>query len=66
MALMISAMCITLETFYCYNGLCVSVLYVVCFEVLLCLTAFSVCSDYPEYLLYDDHECLAAIQNMFL
>jgi len=65
-ALMISAMRITLETLYCYNGLCVSVLYVVCFEVLLCLTAFSVYSDYPEYLLYDDHECLAAIQNMFL
>jgi len=66
MAQIISAMYITFEAFYCYNGLCVSVLYVVCFEVLLCLTAFSVYSDYPEYLLFDDHECPAAIQNMFL
>jgi len=66
MALMISAICITLEAFYCYNGLFVSVLYVICFEVLLFLIACSIYSDYPEYLLYDNHECLAAIQNMFL
>lgn len=65
LSIMISAMCINLESFYCCNGLCVSVLYVVCFEVLTCLTTFSMYSDYPEYLLYDDHECLAAIQNMF-
>jgi hypothetical protein len=66
MAIMISAMCFTLEAFYYYNGLYVCTLYVVCFEVLLCLAEFSIYSDYPEYLLYDDHECLAAIQNMFL
>jgi hypothetical protein len=42
-------------------------IHVICglFEVLLCLTAFSIYSAYHEYLLYDDHECLAAIQNMF-
>ena len=42
MTLMISGMCTTLEAFYCYNVLCVSVLYVVCFEVVLCLTTFRI------------------------
>lgn len=46
MALMISAKCITLEAFYCYNGLCVSVFYVIYFEVLLCFD----CLYYIQWL----------------